>query len=70
MRVTGNHDNSGALSLKGCAWSRLCIGLHAYKAQVVEAEILALGLGTEGGVSQWCNRLPEVVMTLGGRFCV
>jgi hypothetical protein len=30
---------------------------------VVEAEIPALGLGTEGGVSQWCNRLPEVVMT-------
>jgi hypothetical protein len=48
----------------------LCVGLHAYKAQVVEAEILSLGLGTEGGGSQWCNRLPEVVMTLGGRFCV
>jgi hypothetical protein len=30
---------------------------------VVEAEIFALGLGTEGGGSQWCNRLPEVVMT-------
>jgi hypothetical protein len=30
---------------------------------VVEAEIPALGLGTEGGGSQWCNRLPEVVMT-------
>jgi hypothetical protein len=30
---------------------------------MVEAEIPALGLGTEGGGSQWCNRLPEVVMT-------
>jgi hypothetical protein len=30
----------------------------------VEAKIPALSLGTEGGVSQWCNRLPEVVMIL------
>jgi hypothetical protein len=33
------------------------------KCRWVEAEIPALGLGTEDGGSQWCNRLPEVVMT-------
>ena len=29
----------------------------------VETTIPAPSLGTRGGKSQWCNRLPEVAMT-------
>jgi len=29
----------------------------------VETRIPAPSLGTRGGRSQWCNRLPEVAMT-------
>jgi hypothetical protein len=45
---------------------RLCC--QRYKCRLVEAKIAAPSLGTRGGGSQWCNRLPEVVMTSGAYF--
>jgi hypothetical protein len=37
---------------------------------VGEAKIPVLSLGTEGGGSQWCNRLPEVMMISVADFCL
>lgn len=56
-------------SFSACAETRSNVCCCCYKYRWVEAKILApTCLGTEGERSQWCNRLPEIVMISVANF--
>ena len=58
-RIQAYIAKSGNVRLASCASYVYCVATTG--CRWVETKIPAPHLGTRGGGSQWCNRLPEVV---------